>query len=364
MDSLGVPRYWSTTAQPAATRQTTARARTTTASGKSRWYRWAGALVVGLIVGGISGGVTVPAGAHGVGGPVASNLRSEVVRIEHPIPSVEVTLIEFGQQLEVANGTSLPLAVLWDDGSVARTIPPGQTERWHEHRVHWMGRQPPPMVDTDSDDIQVVMQHWEVPLRLIDSGAVGETPGQPNDGSSEESNEVMLVVGRVRWYPNVSPWPWIATTVAVLVLAGGGISGRLRRQWNQVPRVLAAALLVVGASRGVGVLFFDASRWQEGIWREAPIILGVVLLGIAIIRWKHAPWGTLLAGSLAMVLAAGLVDVQWWAVPLLPSRIPSTFDRAAIAVAIGVGLPLIVLSIRQQLGYSSTSPERAQRAGA
>ena len=97
-----------------------------------------GGAAVGALVGALTGGMVTPASAHGVGGAEATNIRSEILSVTGPLADVRVSLVEFGEQLKVANHGTVPVDVVGANGVVTRTIAAGRTEMWHEHTVHWM----------------------------------------------------------------------------------------------------------------------------------------------------------------------------------------------------------------------------------
>jgi hypothetical protein len=60
----------------------------------------------------------------------------------------------------------------------------GTTYDWHDHRIHWMGTEPPPAVQRAGDREQKVFD-WSVPLAVAGAaGAIdGELDYRPVDGS-------------------------------------------------------------------------------------------------------------------------------------------------------------------------------------
>ncbi len=90
----------------------------------------------------------------------------------------------------------------------------GTTYEWHDHRIHWMGTEPPPVVQRNGDVEQKVFD-WSVPL------AVAGTAGS--------------IDGELHYQPAAgSPWPaiFVGSAVILLVGAAGGtwLRQRLRRR--------------------------------------------------------------------------------------------------------------------------------------
>lgn len=281
----------------------------------------------GASLGAFSGGMVTPAAAHGVGGPQATNTRSEILRIENPLPNVHVALVEFGERFTVTNHGSVPVRVVGMNGVTTRTIAAGRTVTWHEHAVHWMGPSEPAVVRSDPEVSHVLIPRWQV--RLI------------------AGDDEMVVVGRVVWFPSVSPWPWVGGAVAGMA----GVVIALRRG---VRSTVLGVLLVAGAVRVIALVQFDPSRWTDGLWREGAAIVGVACLAFALVRARgssHAALGvSAVIGAMAMLLSAGVVDVTWWALPVLPTSIPSGLDRGLIAVVIACAVPTVLFGMRGLLG--------------
>lgn len=295
----------------------------------------------GAVVGASIGGLVSPAAAHGVGGAQATNFRSEILRIEHPLPGIHVSLVEFGEAFELRNEGSMPVHVLGVDGSVTREIPAGVTRRWHEHAVHWMGTPEPPAVRSAPDVVHVLIPRWE--LRLAAGG------------------REMVVIGRVLWMPNVSPWPWIAVVglglaAVFFALSWAGGSARFPLLRRLIVVATLAKLIVAGTVRAVALVAFDPVRWSDGLWREGAALVGVVALGVALVHAVRRPSSPLrsaaVVGALAMLLSTGLVDVTWWSRPVLPTTLPLWLDRYLIAAVIALAVPVVVMGFRSLLGLS------------
>ena len=196
---------------------------------------------------------------------------------------------------------------------------------WHDHRIHWMLRQPPSVVDRRGRvDLGGPNGTWTVPL-VVD--------GEPH-----------TVRGELVLLEAPSPWPWAAVAgIAGLGLAGAAVLWR--RRGRPVPHLaLALALAVVGGL---------ASAVALVAWRSPPpgtgpgpasalvALAGTVAAGLAA--------AALLAGRsrvARIALAAAVAALGSWAWlrrdvlthAVLPTDLPQGLDRAATALALGAAV--------------------------
>ncbi|HEY1281784.1 MAG TPA: hypothetical protein VGF22_19035, partial [Acidimicrobiales bacterium] len=137
----------------------------------------------------------------------ASNYHSEVTSVRPQPSAVDIEVIDVGTRLAltvhgthtvVVQGYENEQYLRIDPGGVwentrspatylnrdryARTQPPteadaravpmwqqastGHTARWHDHRIHWMSTQPPPMVRADPDRPHTIIDPWQIPLQV------------------------------------------------------------------------------------------------------------------------------------------------------------------------------------------------------
>ncbi|MGH9034447.1 MAG: hypothetical protein ACRD0O_01675, partial [Acidimicrobiia bacterium] len=177
-----------------------------------------------------------PAFAHALSGASPSNYRTRILSVEPQKPGLVVEVVEAGNRLLLTNGTGTDAVVLgYAQEPYLRVGPQGVFEnlnspatyrnrsrfptaevparardpkvapewkkvsdtnsvRFHDHRVHYMGLQPPSPVRADPGTEHVIIPAWEVPLVL----------GQ----------EQVLVKGDLTWIPGPSSLPWLAIAAA------------------------------------------------------------------------------------------------------------------------------------------------------
>ena len=203
-----------------------------------------------------------PASAHTISGPRPTNYRSRVVAIAPAIPGITVRIVDLGAKIEVTNRTATEITVLGyvaepylrigpngvfenlhsqatylnrsrQNGTVPlgidtsrgatpewKKISGGHTARWHDHRIHWMSPQPPPIVAQSPGTFQHLSQQNVVFLHNGDRVAIAVA---------------------LDWVPAPSGLPWLVPLVALFAL---GVVGAL---WSKSWRGLAllVGLLVV-----------------------------------------------------------------------------------------------------------------------
>lgn len=302
-----------------------------------------------------------PAAAHGAASDdaPASNYRSVVIDFPE-IAGVTVRTVEAGSQLEVINtgGDELvvfdydgrpylrigPAGVLENQNSPAvylnsssdasALVPDGVGEgppewqrvsgessyRWHDHRAHWMGGDPP-LVTARPDQRQTVAE-WTVPLRIGDRR--------------------VEVEGITEWVPAPSPLPWaaLATATAAVVIALA-----LRRR-------VAAALVVATIAIALASVAIVAGSWnataEAAIGKlpmlALPFFVVTMLIG-AVSLARSRPNDALILGAGAggiTALLTLLTSFDWFTRSQLPTELPSALARTVVAVSVGAGAGLAV----------------------
>ena len=190
------------------------------------------AIVVALLA-------AAPASAHSISGPKPTNYRSRVLSITPEVPGVTARIVDIGAKIELTNRTDTDVTVLgYEDEPYLRIGPEGvfenvhsqatyinrtrqggspppdvdtsptakpewkkisdgQSHRWHDHRIHWMGAQLPPRV--------------------------AAAPGQFNHVSTQRITIVhdgrsSIIAVALDWVPGPSAWPWVVPIVLMFVL--------------------------------------------------------------------------------------------------------------------------------------------------
>ncbi|MGH9003872.1 MAG: hypothetical protein ACRDYV_12155, partial [Acidimicrobiia bacterium] len=184
-----------------------------------------------------------PALAHALNGANPSNYRTRILAIEPERPGITVEVVEAGNRLLLTNTSDVEAVVLGyaqepylrvgPDGVFENLRSPatyrnrsrfpteevpaiasdpeappqwqkvsdGHSVRFHDHRVHYMGLQPPGPVKADPGREHVIIPAFEVPIQM----------GQ----------EQVLVKGDLVWVPGPSTLPWLAiAALAGLVFVG------------------------------------------------------------------------------------------------------------------------------------------------
>ncbi len=331
-----------------------------------------------------------PAAAHTDRGVAGSNYAGRVLTISEPMPGVSVQVTEFGDSLELLNGSSVTVTVygysdeeylrigpdgVWRNANSPATyinlrrdgvtdLPPNADPRatpdwqqvstqpeysWHDHRTHWMSSTLPPQVAADQDSHHTVFE-WQVPLAYGDAA--------------------VLVEGELTWSPPPSKalwWPvYLLIPVAGLM---AGLRGRTARP--------LAALLTASAGAAVWHLLATPQSGLTAVDRAlslgAASLPAIVLVAVTAVGVRAAVSGKdLLAAMLSglvgfMLLVQGLpdVDVLWGANVITGGPVAIARLSAALLIFGGVGLmagaTVAVRRFRPAVP-SSSDQQQAERA--
>ena len=196
----------------------------------------------------------------------------------------------------------------------------GGTYAWHDHRVHWMAEVDPPVAR--GERVTGAYDPWRVPL-LVD-GDTGE------------------VQGILTYASTISPLPWAAVALAVLV--GVGWLGRGRGL-----RLPAVALVAVSAVAAVvGRADWAATPDGQGnplLWLLPVISLVAAACAAALARRST---GVILAlAAVACLSAWALFRFEALLEPILPTDLPYALDRATVAVALAISAAAAYLAITE-----------------
>jgi hypothetical protein len=324
------------------------------------------AIAVGLLAALL---VAAPASAHTISGPRPTNFRTRITSVSPDIPGVTVRVVDLGSRLELTNDTDVDVIVRAPEGEpylrigpdgvfenllspatyLNRTrsgdtaVPPeaanarpgdppkwhkvssGHTYRWHDHRAHWMGGQPPPAVRAAPDKFFRVGE-WHVSL---DHGATR-----------------IAVAGTLDWVPGPSGIVWLPLVVALFAI------GVLAGLWKRGLRALAAlvGLLVVvdiahavtyeaGRPGGLGsrvVQFAGGNFVSIIVWCAAiAVVVGLVR------RRTEALYGAIVV-AVMVALVGGATDLSALWKSQLVNVGPGWLTRLEIVVALALGLGVAV----------------------
>ncbi|MGH3427819.1 MAG: hypothetical protein ACRD3Q_18200, partial [Terriglobales bacterium] len=291
-----------------------------------RSRRWPGARrLLGMVaVAAVTLLLMTPAAAqaHSETPPPATNYLTRVTALTPTVSGLSVRVIRNGMWLELTNHTGRDVEVLGysgepylrvtSDAAYANTHSPSvyvnsdvksdmaldhvnvdpQTApqwrrvsgspviRWHDHRTHWMSRQPPPIVAAAPHRKHRLSQ-WSVELRIVDSA-----PAAPSSVGS------VVLRGTLDYFPPPHTGAWYAGMAAGLagVVLLGLAAMKLGGGPRSVGRLLAFLLLVAAAA-----------ELTDSVGRVMDV--GATGFGIVIQLLATKTYGTL--ASLAALAAVG-----------------------------------------------------------
>ena len=310
---------------------------------------------------------SAPASAHTITGPRPTNYRSRVVSIAPAVPGISARVVDLGAKLEVTNRTSTEITVLgYDDEPYLRIgpngvfenlhsratytnrtrqgtgTPPdnvdtsptaapewkkisgGHTARWHDHRIHWMSGQPPPIV--------------------AQSPGVFHHLSTQNVVFTRDGESVRIAVA-LDWVPGPSGLPWIP--VIMVLFAVGVVGALLAKSWRLL--ALLVGLLVVsdiahaigfeiprpGANPTKFVQFLGGSFVSIAVW------IAAIPTMIALVRRRvEALYGVVFV-ALLVALIGGATDLSALWKSQLPDAGPAWLTRVEVAIALGLGGGLV-----------------------
>jgi hypothetical protein len=305
-----------------------------------------------------------PASAHTVSGVGATNWKTTLIGVKPAPAGLSVRVVDTGSDLQVSN-TGPEIVVLGyqaepylrvGPGGVFENLqspstylncsrqgcpappnlnsagPPewkqistGHTARFHDHRIHWMGGQPPPDV-TRAPGIVHQRPIWTIDLR--------------------QGTTAITVTGHLTWIPGPSPFPSLLLALALAALA---IAAALSRAWGPILAVLVGLITANDLYHAVAIGFSVAGTTGTRLTRVLTgsfySIIGWVLGALAVrLLWHRSPDG-LYAAAFAGVSAAlftGVLDFTVLSRSQAPFNGPMVIDRVTVAVSLGLGVGLAV----------------------
>ena len=298
-----------------------------------------------------------PASAHG-GGVTATNYETRLLHVSTHVPGLTVRVIDLGNRIELTNHNRHDVVVVgYDREPYLRVGPRGvfenirspavylnrtrlgtthvpasadprarpvwrrtdtvPTARWHDHRIHWMGFDDPPIVQRDRNATHLI-QGWRIDLRW-------------------DSRHVH-VDGDLRWIPGPSPWPFL---LGALALAGAFAVLSRTRRWAHALGVglavlAAAAVLHLAGLWGV-TTGSSLSHLAVNAYLLGGLAIAVIALAVFVRRGADHAAPIALIGGVFLLLAGGLADVTTLSHSQVPATIAPWLDRLAIALVLGAG---------------------------
>jgi hypothetical protein len=290
-----------------------------------------------------------------------TDYRAEVTAVAPELPGVEASIrggdaflelqVEEGRAVAVEGYQGEPYLRFLEDGTVeqnlnspttylnedrtgaapvpARADPDGDPEweqvagdgryAWHDHRVHWMGAQPPTGVARG--ETIPTFDPWVVPVTI--------------DGNPVE------IQGTLTFAETVTPVPWFLLAIAAAVVLP--LAGR------------PAAVPVAGAALVVVAALALLTGWSEFAVSPAgaganPLLWGLPAVGlataVAALLLHRRPAGPVAGlASVAVLAGWGLLRLSALLRPVLPSDLPDPLDRGSVALALGASLGAALLLV-------------------
>ena len=335
--------------------------------------RWTGLLLlVGLVL-----VPARPAAAHGAGGIEATNYEGSVgalspgldgVRLKVAAPGDRLELRNDGPEVVVLGDAGEPYLRVGPDGAFenraspaatrnragqhepagsagavgAGSAPPewrrvadGPVVRWHDHRLHRLGADPPEVAA-------------EPGLRQVvdPAPAAGGAPGAASRVTLQRGPTTSTADVRLTWVPGPSPAPWFGL-VAVSFL-GVAALGLLRR-WRAPIAVAIAVLLAVDLIHAVAAAFATAGGLTSHLagvvtgdfYAVAGWVLAVAALRLLIRGRVDGLYAAVFAG-LSIGLFGGVLDLSVLSRSTTLFTLPIEVARLCIALAAGGGAGLVV----------------------
>lgn len=324
------------------------------------------AAVAGVVLAFLAVGAT-PASAHTISGPKPMNYRSHVVSITPPVPGLSARAVDLGNKFELTNRSSTEVTVLGYESEPYLRIGPngvfenlhsqatyinrtrqggtvpvgvdtsptatpdwkkisdGHSWRWHDHRIHWMGGQPPPQVTAAPDKFQELSRQNVV---------------------LDRNGERVAISVELDWVPGPSGLPW-AAPLAVL-FAVGVIGAVSPKRWRLLA-VLIGVLVVSDMAHSIGfeiprpggnltktAQFFTGSFVSIAVW------IAAIPTMIALTRRRiEALYGVVFV-ALLVALIGGATDLSALWKSQLPDVGPPWLTRVEVVIALGLGGGIVV----------------------
>jgi hypothetical protein len=199
----------------------------------------------------------------------------------------------------------------------------GGSYAWHDHRIHWMGSQPPADVARGHQ-----IKRWEVPLRVDDRPVTVEG--------------VLTYARAVAW------WPWVLALLGVGALAW--LLGRALRRPIAVATVAAAtacsvALVLAGAEQ-LSVPAEAGRRLLPVLVPAIGAVLGVAAIVLLATGRRRALARNLGLGAVGCAAGWAMLRLAVFTKPVLVTGLAPNLDRAGTAAVLGLALAAAASMVR------------------
>lgn len=193
-----------------------------------------------------------------------------------------------------------------------RRVGDGGEWTWHDHRIHWMSPDLPPVVHAAGGESTRVLT-WRLALLL--------------DG------EETAVWGTLVWLPDERVVPWLASGL----LAGLAVAIAGRRHAKALTPFLVGA-----ASISLVLAYGEVSGQPAGAGgKSSPLVLAGMAFVLALASLvAHGRWPSrarnLALGSLATLMPWVAIRLEVFTEPVLPTSLPAWIDRVGTATVLWV----------------------------
>ncbi|MGH9041579.1 MAG: hypothetical protein ACRDZ3_15270 [Acidimicrobiia bacterium] len=328
-----------------------------------------------------------PALAHALNGAAPSNYRTRILDVEPELPGISVEVVEAGNRLLLTNTGEQEAIVLGyaqepylrvgpegvfenlrspatyrnrsrfpTDEVPAKAQNPQATPEWskvsddnnvrfHDHRVHYMGLQPPGPVRAAPNQEHVIIPAWEVPIEVGD--------------------EKILVKGDLAWIPGPSSMPWLGIA-AVLGLALVGLAlgpgGKQPKLATVLVVAALAALVVLDVARLAGLASNVGSSLGKAAGQNLQAVAGwitAVAAAALLLRGDTRAGPALAAGAGALFALGSFGDIDILSSSQVASDAPMWLMRLSVASGLGLGLGLLVVAFVPLIYQSGPAPAAA-----
>jgi len=213
--------------------------------------------------------------------------------------------------------TDIPDGVDADAAPEWEVVGTGGQFAWHDHRVHWMSPSRPPTVS--GDRVQLVFP-WTIPVFI--------------DGVETE------VSGELFWFPPTNPVAPVLIGIVGLLPLLAWRPGRLLPVAVTTTGV-GAVVIAVAVAQFAATPEFDRGFPVAVIFPALAVAAGVGALWLGSIQLRT--WAVLGVGGLALLWWTATISAALTA-PVLPSALPVTLERGAVALAGWVGFGVVIVA--------------------
>ncbi|HEV7759229.1 MAG TPA: hypothetical protein VGO78_09575 [Acidimicrobiales bacterium] len=236
----------------------------------------------------------------------------------------------------------IPADVDADDPPRWHPVADGGAYAWHDHRVHWMGSQPPVGVGRGDE-----VQGWTVPLRV--------------DGRPVAVEGVLTYASAVAW------WPWLLAVAAVAALAtllGRRAPGSTTATATATITAAACGVAVVlAAIEQLSIPAEAGRRWVPVLVPGVGVGLAVAALVLTMRRRRPIVARNLALAAIAAAAGWGALRLAVFTKPVLVTALAPGLDRAGTALVLGLAVAAAGLAVARSASGTAAAPDATGAAG-